>query len=63
MGEKIRESVSSREGDGLRTVEPVELTRKRSWMPLSSGEEDKGVDRFKGEDALKIVVDESEDEL
>lgn len=63
---KNRESVSIRDGDGLRTVDPVESTRKRCSIPLSSGEEDKGVvrldmDGFKGEDIF-TVDNKSEDE-
>ena len=59
-------SASARDGDGLRAVDPVESTRKRSPMSLVSGEEDKGVvrfeDGFKGDDIF-TGVDDSEDEL
>ena len=63
-----RASASARDGDGLRAVDVVESTRKRSLMSLVSGEEDKGVvrfedtDGFKGDDIL-MGVDDSEDEL
>jgi hypothetical protein len=63
----IRESASSRAGDGLRAVELVESTRRRYSIPSFSGEEDKGVvrfgevDGFKGEDIF-TVVDDSEDD-
>jgi hypothetical protein len=66
---KNRESVSTRDGDGLRTVDPVESTRKRYCIPPSSGEEDKGVvrfgdtDGFKGEDFFTVDDDESEEVL
>lgn len=59
---------STRDGDGLRVVDPVESTRKRSSIDPASGEEDKGVVRFgdtngfKGDDIF-TVVDDSEDEL
>lgn len=62
-----RESASTRDGDGLRAVDPVELTRRRSSIPPVPGEEDTGVDRvedadgFKG-DGILVVVDDSEDE-
>lgn len=55
----------SADGDGLRTVDPVESTRRRYSIPPDSGEEDKGVDRFedgfKGEDIF-IDADDPEDE-
>jgi len=63
----IRESASSRDGDGLRAVDVVESTRKRRSTSLSGGE-GKGVarfgktDGFKGEDIF-TVDDDSEDEL
>jgi len=62
-----RESASARDGDGLRVVDPVESTRRRSSIPPVAGEEDKGVvrfgdaDGFKGDDVF-VVVDDSEDE-
>lgn len=65
---KIRENTSTRAGDGLRTVDPVESPHKRYCIPPSTGEEANGVTRFgdtdgsKGEDVFKIVG-ESEDEL
>lgn len=62
-----RESASTRDGEGLRIVDPVELTRRRYSMPPVSGEEDKGVVRFEDIDGFKgddiFVVDDSEDEL
>ena len=61
-----RESASARDGDGLRTVDPVESTRRRSSIPPVPGEEDKGVVRFEDTDGFKgddiFVADDSEDE-
>jgi len=64
----IRESASTRDGDGLRVVDPLESTRRRYSMPPVSGEEDKGVVRFEDTDGPKgdnilTAVDDSEDEL
>lgn len=62
----VRESASIRDGDGLRVVDPVESTRKRSPMSPVSGEDGKGVVRFEDTDGFKgddifTVVDDSED--
>ena len=63
-----RARASARDGDGLRAVEVVESTRKRSGMSLVSGDEDKGVVRFDDTDGFKgdgifLGEDDSEDEL